>query len=80
MITTHRPSELVQTADPTSQVSAYFKQCWHTYQEWRRRQRLRATLYGLQDRDLKDIGISRSEIEYLSLNGTDWRTDPRGHL
>ena len=78
MITTRRASELAQTADLTSQVSAFFKRCWHAYQEWRRRQKLRATLYGLQDRDLKDIGISRCEIDYLSLMGTDWRTDPRG--
>jgi uncharacterized protein YjiS (DUF1127 family) len=28
-------------------------------------------LYALPDRDLRDIGISRAEIEYLALNGTD---------
>jgi uncharacterized protein YjiS (DUF1127 family) len=28
-------------------------------------------LYGLKDRDLKDIGIMRGEIEYLLSNASD---------
>jgi hypothetical protein len=35
-------------------------------------------LYGLQDRELKDIGVARSEIEYLVLNGSNELIDPRG--
>jgi uncharacterized protein YjiS (DUF1127 family) len=34
------------------------------HQERRKRARLRATLFGLNDRELKDIGITRVEIEY----------------
>ena len=71
MITSHRTAEFAYTGHLTPHVSAFFKRCWHAYQEWRRRQKLRATLYGLQDRDLKDIGVTRSEIEYIALNGTD---------
>jgi uncharacterized protein YjiS (DUF1127 family) len=62
----------------TPRVSAFFKWCWSTFQERRKRARLRAALYGLPDRDLGDIGISRNEIEHLALNGTDERLDPRG--
>jgi uncharacterized protein YjiS (DUF1127 family) len=32
---------------------------------WRRRQRAYAELYGLDDRSLADIGITRSEIPYV---------------
>lgn len=32
---------------------------------WRQRRRLRAELYALNDRMLKDIGISRWEIEWI---------------
>ena len=32
---------------------------------WRQRRRLRAELYALNDRMLKDIGISRWEIDYI---------------
>ena len=32
---------------------------------WRKRRRLRAELYALNDRMLKDIGISRWEIEWV---------------
>ena len=75
-----KASQLAQTADLASHASNFFKRRWNAFQERRKCTRLRAVLHGLADRDLKDIGISRSEIEYLSLNATDWRTDPRGHL
>ena len=32
---------------------------------WRQQRRLRAELYALNDRMLKDIGISRWEIDYI---------------
>ena len=79
MITTDKASEFVETAGLTSHVSNFFNRLWNTYQEWRKRARLRAALYGMADRDLKDIGIAWSEIEYLALHGTDVRVDPRKH-
>jgi uncharacterized protein YjiS (DUF1127 family) len=79
MTTIHRPAEFAQTAELMPRVSAFFKRCWSAHQERRKRARLRAALYALSDRDLRDIGIARSEIEYLALNGTDERVDSRRH-
>lgn len=39
------------------------------WNEWRRRQRAFAELSALDDRSLADIGISRSEIPYVLLQG-----------
>lgn len=39
------------------------------YADWRSRQRAYAELSALDDRDLADIGISRSEIPYLLARG-----------
>ena len=37
--------------------------------------RVRAALYGLNDRDLRDIGIAHGDIEYVASNPD---TAPRG--
>jgi uncharacterized protein YjiS (DUF1127 family) len=77
MTTIHRAAEFAQTGEPTPHVSAFIKWCWSALQERRKRARLRAALFTMPDRDLRDIGVSRSEIEYLAFNGTDERVDPR---
>ena len=43
-----------------------------TLREWRRRSRERAELAELDDRMLKDIGLSRADAEFLS-NKPFWR-------
>ena len=43
-----------------------------TLREWRRRSRERAELAALDDRTLKDIGLSRADAEFLS-NKPFWR-------
>ena len=43
-----------------------------TWREWRRRAHGRAELAGLDDRMLKDIGLTRSDAEFLS-NKPFWR-------
>ena len=80
MATVRKVSDVPRAATVASYVGAFLIGCWITFQERRKRARLRAVLHGLSERDLKDVGIARSEIDYLSLNGTDLRTDPRGHL
>jgi uncharacterized protein YjiS (DUF1127 family) len=79
MSMTHRAAEPALAAQLMSYVSGFFKQRWRAYQAWRKRRRLQAFLYGLSDRSLKDIGIARAEIEWLALNGSDERFDPRRH-
>jgi uncharacterized protein YjiS (DUF1127 family) len=78
MTAIRRRKELVKPAVLTPHASALLKRCWTALQERRKRARLRATLYALPDRALRDIGVSWSEIEHLALNGTDERVDPRG--
>ena len=73
----HCPPSPESAAEPTLNISAFFKRCWSALQERRKRARLRAALYALPDRHLRDIGIAWSEIEYLAVNGTDERVDPR---
>jgi uncharacterized protein YjiS (DUF1127 family) len=71
MSTTYGATGLGQTAVSTRRVSRY----WGAFQERRKRQRLRATLCDLSDRELMDIGTTRGEIDYVASNRG---IDPRG--
>jgi len=75
MTTIHRAAEFVKTAELAPHVPPFIRRCWHALQE--RRARLRAALCALAERNLRDIGISFSEIEYLASNGADERVDVR---
>ena len=74
MSTTYGATGLGQTAVSTWRVSSFFKTYWGAFQERRKRQRLRATLYDLSDGELMDIGTTRGEIDYVAL---DRSIDPR---
>ncbi|WP_349628928.1 DUF1127 domain-containing protein [Bradyrhizobium sp. AUGA SZCCT0177] len=56
------------------QVYSPLETYWNAFQEWCKRQRL-ANLCDLSDRELMDIGITRSEIDYVASNRG---IDPRG--
>jgi uncharacterized protein YjiS (DUF1127 family) len=60
--------ELQQAIALTSHVFRFFKTCWAAFQERRKRARLRTELYDLSDLELRDIGITRGEIEYFASN------------
>jgi uncharacterized protein YjiS (DUF1127 family) len=75
MSTTYGATGLGQTAASTRRVSSFFKRYWGAFQERRERQRLRAALCDLSDWELKDIGTTRGEIDYVASNRG---TDPRG--
>ncbi|MHB8272644.1 DUF1127 domain-containing protein [Bradyrhizobium sp.] len=47
-------------------VLSLLKSYWRAYQERYRRQRLRATLHDLSDRELMDIGVTRAEIDCIA--------------
>ena len=59
----------------TRQVPGFIRRCWSALQERRRREKVRAALYVLNDRDLHDIGIAHGDIEYVAANPD---IDPRG--
>jgi uncharacterized protein YjiS (DUF1127 family) len=67
--------ELTQTFMPARLGLTFLKGSWGALLEWRKRQRLRATLYGLSDRELLDIGTTRGEINFVASNRD---MDPRG--
>ena len=74
MSTTYGSTGLGQTAVSTRRVSSFFKRYWGAFQERRKRQRLRATLCDLSDRELMDIGTTRGEIDYVASHRS---IDPR---
>ena len=59
------------------QVYSPLETYWNLFQEWRKRRRLLANLCDLSDRELMDIGITRSEIDYLDSHRG---CNPRGVL
>ena len=75
MNTAHSAMWLEQTAVSTRRVFGFFKGYWGAFQERHKRQRLRATLCDLSDRELMDIGTTRGEIDYVASNRG---IDPRG--
>jgi uncharacterized protein YjiS (DUF1127 family) len=74
MSTTCGTIGLRQTFASTKLV-CFFQGFWVAFQEWRERRRVRATLSGLSDWELMDIGTTRGEIEYIATNRA---IDPRG--
>ena len=61
------------TAAPTRRARGLFERYWNMFREWRKRDRLRASLYGLSDRELQDIGTTRGEIEHVARSRSDVR-------
>jgi len=55
-------------------IYAVVERYWQAIREERRSKELRAALYALSDRDLKDFGISHGMIEHIGCNAT---VDPR---
>ena len=75
MSTTFGATGLGQTAASTRHVCGFFKGYWDAFQERRERQRIRASLCDLSNRELMDIGTTRGEIDYVASNRG---IDPRG--
>jgi uncharacterized protein YjiS (DUF1127 family) len=57
------------------QVPGFISGCWNGLQERQKRAKSLAALYGLNGRDLQDIGIAYGDIEYVVSNSD---IDPRG--
>ena len=75
MNTTFGTTGLARTTGSGQFGFALFRSYWRAFQDWRKRERLRTCLSGLDDRELQDIGITRGEIDYVASNRS---TDPRG--
>jgi uncharacterized protein YjiS (DUF1127 family) len=75
MSTTYSETGLGRAAASTQRLSGFFKKYWGAFQERRKRQRLRANLCDLSDRELMDIGTTRGEIDYVASHRGG---DPRG--
>jgi uncharacterized protein YjiS (DUF1127 family) len=68
---------LGQTTASTWPVFSFLERYWGAFQERRKREWLRATLFDLSDRELMDIGTTRGEIDYVASNCS---IDPRAIL
>ena len=75
MCTAGGAAELKQATRSTQRLSDFLGSCWEAFHQWRKRDRLRTELYGLNDRELIDIGITRGEIDYFASNRG---IDPQG--
>ena len=75
MGTIYQTTSLVQTTVAQRGNVGAFMNCWTAFQEWRKWERLRRDLCNLSDRELMDMGITYSEIDYVTSNRT---TNPRG--
>ena len=62
MSTIHATTDLGPAA-AKRQFYSPFEAYWNSFQEWRKREKLRAELNGLTDSELADIGITRGEID-----------------
>jgi len=74
-MSTIRETTELGPATAKRQVYSPLETYWNAFQQWRKRDRLRTELHGLNDRELMDIGITRGEIDYFASNRG---IDPRG--
>lgn len=55
-------------------ILAVFSGYYAAFRAWRERESLRVMLHHLSDRELRDIGIARAEVDYVVSRHT---SDPR---
>ena len=53
-------------AGPPQTILTLLRRWSHAFQERRQRQSLQAALHHMSDRDLRDIGLRRDEIDYIA--------------
>ena len=75
MSTTRGTTWLERTSVSTRHVSSFVRKYWDAFQEHHERQKLRAAMSDLSDRELMDIGTTRGEIDYVASHRG---IDPRG--
>jgi len=63
------------TIAPTGPRLTVFSRWWAALPDWQERVVVRERLCDLTDRELRDIGITRGEIDYVASNRS---MDPRG--
>ena len=81
MSTTYSTTWLERTSASTRYASGLLRKYWDAIQERRDRQKLRSALSDLSDRELMDIGTTRSEIDYVVSNrGIDPRNIQAGKI
>jgi uncharacterized protein YjiS (DUF1127 family) len=76
MSTIHVTTQL-GPATAKRQVYSPFEAYWNAFLEWRKRDRVRTQLCHLTDSELRDIGVSRGEIDYVASHRD---ADPRSIL
>lgn len=77
MSTVHEITKFQHPATTNQPVYSPLEAYWQAFQMWRKRRRLQTELCRLTDRELMDIGTTRSEIDYVVSNRD---LHPRGIL
>jgi uncharacterized protein YjiS (DUF1127 family) len=75
MSTTYGTTWLERTSVSTRPISRFIWTYWEAFRQRREREKLRATLSDMSDRELMDIGTARGEIDYVASHRD---IDPRG--
>ena len=75
MSTMHGTTWLERTSGSTRHVFRFIGKYLDAFQEHHERQKLRAAMSDLSDRELMDIGATRGEIDYVASHRG---IDPRG--
>ncbi|RZN12108.1 hypothetical protein CWO91_05240 [Bradyrhizobium genosp. SA-3] len=75
MSTTYTAAGSAQAPAPTRRPPNFLARYFDAFCAWRIRRSLRETLDELSDLELRDMGVTRAEIDYLVR--TDFSTDPR---
>ena len=57
--------ETGSSAISTRNVFSQLQRWWRAFQQWRQRERLRTSLHDLNARELEDIGLTPSNIDYI---------------
>jgi len=68
MAITYTAADLQRPRASQSPLGRLLEGCWNTVKERRERARVRAILYAMPDRELKDLGFARSEIESVMVD------------
>lgn len=65
----------------TWSVLSLLRGCWCAFRNWRQRERLRISLHDLSERELMDIGLTSSDIDYIvALRAIERLRDGRTYL